>query len=434
MTAESEPRYTPPWIFGITNIPFGVAGNFTGIAVPFILRQAGLPLEKIAFVAALALVPSSCQWFTAPILDLGMRRRSWLILLATLGSFFLAGSLFVDVHKDLVLYEMMLMAGMGLVGLVASCNGALVSTTVDPTKRGKAAGFVTAGNLGSAVLGGGMVLTLTNCCSVQAAAIGLFLALTLPSLAALAINEPPLKKESVVEHVRVMVKDVWRAIRARWGWTGLLFCCSPVSTVALLQLFSAMGKNYHVSDNVVTIVNGYVGGFITAGGALVAGWALDRANRRQLFLLGGILTAICSIAMTLFPATQETYIVFVCIYLLIAGLAYSSFSAVVYEIVGCAGSSASTLYSIFPAVGNMAIAYTVFVDGKASHWFAGMAPNPALTGRYELNGLCYADAAMNIAGVVFLVLLTYLVIKKNKGAEGEPAAVAVSDKEAVDPN
>ncbi len=402
---EQQEMKSPPWIFGITNIPYGVAGTYSGVAVPFLLRKAGLPIEQIAVVSAIAFLPAAYQLFWAPIIDLGIRRRAWLVLCATLGAIALAATFYIDVQKNLLLYEIILTLGQGLVGLVASCNGALVSTTVDPSKRGRAAGFVNAANLGAAALGGGLVLTLANTVSIHAAAAVLFLSICLPSLAALTIQEAGPIKEPILQHLGNMRREVWRAVSARRGWTGLLFCISPVGTVALTNLFSGMGTDYHVSSQTVELVNGYGGGFITALGALASGYILDRADRRKLYLLAGILTAACAVGMALAPLTPTTYMIGVLTYLLIAGLAYAAFSAVVYEIVGTAGSTASTLYSVFPAAGNQAIAYTLFIDGQSNKAFG-------------VKGLLWTDAAMNIAGVVALFFLLKIVFnERNKASD-----------------
>ncbi|MBX9688268.1 MAG: MFS transporter, partial [Candidatus Obscuribacterales bacterium] len=396
MTAQNPNRYTAPWIFGISNIPYGVAGTYAGVAVPFLLRKAGLPVETIAIVGAIAFLPAAYQLFWAPVLDLGIRRRSWLILCATLGAALLALGMFIKVPEHLFEYQVLLVLGQALVGLVASCNGALVSTSVDPAKRGQAAGFVNAANLGAAALGGGLVLSLANSVSTTAAAVALFLCTALPSLAALLIKEPPPLKDPILEHLANMRREVWHAVKARRGWTGLLFCLSPVGTVALTNLFSSLGSDYHVSNQVVELVTGYGGGFITAAGALASGYILDRADRRKLYLACGVLTAVCCTAMALAPINPSTYVIGITVYLLIAGLAYAAFSAVVYEIVGTAGSTASTLYSVFPAAGNQAIAYVLFLDGQAHHAFG-------------TRGLLWADACLNIAGVIILLLLLRVV-------------------------
>src|SRR5690348_7940239 len=98
-------RYAPPWIFGLTNLPFGVAGTYAGVAMPYLLRQAGVPVEKIAALAALVFLPAAYQLFWAPILDLGMRRRSWLVLCATSGALCLGFSMLLKLPEQLLAYE-----------------------------------------------------------------------------------------------------------------------------------------------------------------------------------------------------------------------------------------------------------------------------------------------------------------------------------------
>lgn len=387
--------HAPPWIFGITNLPFGVAGGYSAVAMPFFLRQAGLSVETIATLGAVALLPAAYQLFWAPILDLWIRRRAWLVLMSVLGGVCLAASLLVSLPDHLKLYEGLMVLGQALCGLVASCNGALVSTTLPTALRDKAAGWVNAANLGASALGGGFVLTLAHW-SMQAAAIGLALMIVLPSLAALIVPETEPAREPFGKHIKLMAKDVWRAVKSRQGWTGLLFCISPVGTVALLNLFSAIGADFHASDRVVEWFNGYGQGFITAGGALASGYLLSRIGRRPAYILSGVLTALCGIGMAMAGLTPTVFLLGGLAYLLVAGLAYTAFSAVVYEIVGTAGKTASTLYSVFPAVGNQAIAYTMFFDGKGPKWFGP-------------KGVLWADAGLNLIGVAFLLTLLKLL-------------------------
>jgi PAT family beta-lactamase induction signal transducer AmpG len=407
---EQRPRYAPPWIFGITNLPFGVSGTYAAVAMPFFLRKAGLPIETVAAIGALAFMPAAWQLFWAPVLDLGIRRRSWLILCSGTGAVCLGMSMLLNVRENLLAYEILMVIGQALVGLVSSCNGALVSTQVDPAQRGKAAGWVNAANLGASALGGGVVLTLANYVSMPAAALALVLLTFLPSLVALLIPEPPPLHEPLVPHLKNMGREVWRAVSARRGWTGLLFCLSPVGTVALTNLLSAMASDYGASGNMVALVNGYGGGFVTAAGALITGFLIDHVDKRKVYLAAGVLTTICCTGMALAPMNTTTYIVGSLCYLLIAGLAYAAFSAVVYEIVGTAGNTASTLYSVFPAAGNQAIAYTLALDGIGNH-------------RWGTRGLLCTDAALNMIGVALLLLLLRVIFRDKKAetsAKSEP--------------
>jgi MFS family permease len=369
--------------------------------MPFLLHKAGVPVATIATVGAMALLPSAYKIFWAPVLDLGIRRRTWLMLAAGVSAVCFTSSLLLQLPQQLTLFEILLVAGNVMAGLVASCNGGLVCTTVDPAKRGQAAGFVNAANLGGAALGGGLVLTLANTVSLQAAAIALAGTIALPAFAALAIEELPAKRDALLPHLRAMASEIWKVVRSRPGWTSLVLCISPVGTVALTNLFSALGADYHASGQTVELVNGYAGGFVTATGALASGYILDRIDRRKMYLLSGLLTAACCILMSLAPHTPLTYTVGCLSYLLIAGLAYASFSAVAYEAIGVAGKSAATLYTIFPAAGNQAIAYTLFLDGRM-HESGG------------INGCLWTDASLNVGGVLaLLVVFNFLYRRKS---------------------
>ena len=389
-----------PWIFGITNLPFGVAGTYAGVAMPYLLSRAGMDVGTIAIIGALALLPAAYQLFWAPVIDLGLRRREWLVLVSFLGAICLGSTLLLQLPRDLLAYKVCLVVGEALTGLVASCNGALVSTTLPAELRGRAAGWVNAANLGAAVLGGGVVMKLSDY-SMTIAAVGLMLMIFLPSLAAFTIPEPPPLREPLVPHMGRMARDVWKAVRSRRGWTGLLFCLSPVGTVALLNLFSALGSDFGASNDTIRYLNGYAGGFVTAGGALLSGYVLDRfgVNPRTAYILSGVLTAVCAFSMALAPLTPNTLVVGTVAYLLVAGLAYTAFSAVVYEIVGSAGTTAGTLYSVFPAAGNQAIAYVMLLDGRA-HKLWGP------------RGLLWTDGVLNVIGVGFLLLLLRLVFNR----------------------
>lgn len=389
--------YTPPWIFGLTNLPFGVAGTYSGVAMPFLLRQVGVPIDKIAALAALALLPAAYQLFWAPVLDLGIRRRTWLVLCASGGAICLGATLLVKLPENLIHYEVLMVAGQALVGLVASCNGALVATTADPRLLGRAAGWINAANLGASVLGGGVVLTFADRTSLPVTAVALALMIALPSLAALWIVEPPPIKDKLGHHLAAMAREVRKALRSRRGWTGLLFCISPVGTMALSNLFSAIGNDFGASNQVVEWVNGYVGGLVTAVGALAAGFLLDRLrDRRHLYLAAGLFTAVSAGGMAIAPLEPSAYAVGCLVYLFVAGIAFTAFSAVVYEIVGAAGKTASTLYSVFPAVGNQAIAYTLLLDGTAQKMWG-------------TRGMLWTDAALNLAGVLMLLMLVRVV-------------------------
>ena len=391
------PIAAPTWLYGVTTLPFGVASGFAGIAMPFLLRKAGVSVEDIAKVFALCMIPSSYQFLWAPIIDLGPRRKHWLIAFSALGATCFFFALMLPIATSLTAFIALAVAGQALTGLTGSCNGGLMATTLPNEVRGSAGGWSNAGNLGGAALGAGVTMWLAE--RLARSQVGAITAamIFLPSLAALAIHENARPRRRVGELFSGMFGSVWKTLRSRAGITGIIICSSPVGTAAAMGLFSAVGSDYHASDKVVTFVTGFAGGLVTAVGSLLGGYLCDRMPRRIAYISAGLLTAVCAFTMSLFPLTPDTFIYGASAYLFVAGLCYASYSALVLEVVGNAGESASTQYTLFTAAANQAIAYTTILLGKGSAHWGGPA------------GMLKADALCNVGGAVFLGVVMFVI-------------------------
>lgn len=395
-------RHAPPWLFGLATLPFGVAAGFAQFAMPFLFRRLGVPLDAIGQYVALALVPSAYQFLWAPVVDLGPRRKHWLVLLSLLGGLCLGGALLVDPRAHLAWFVRLVIAGEALTGLTGSCLGGLMATTLPDDQRGAASGFSNAGNLGGAALGGGVIMALSRRASPPVLAAVLVAMVFLPALPALLIEEPGRARRGVREAFGEMARSVTRTLRSRTGYTGVIICISPVGTAALLNLFSSVGGDYRVSEGEVTLITGFVGGLITAAGALLGGYLCDHLPRRAAYLGSGALTALVSLTAAARPLTPRNFEIYVIAYVFLAGFCYAAFSAMVLEIVGQADSaSASTQYTLFTAAANQAIAYTTFLDGKGG-------------ARWGVRGMWRADAVANLAGIVFLSGVMLLLARRKR--------------------
>ena len=409
MPNPAQAAHPPPWLFGITNIPFGVAGGYTSVAMPFVLSKAGVPMSTIGGISAAVLVPLSWQFLWAPMLDVGLRRRTWLLLMAGLGALLLAASLLLKLPTQLWPFEVCCVLGQGLTGLVSASNGALVATQVPPHLHGRASGWLNAANLGGNAVGGGLVIQLGDTLTPQIAAIALGLLTFLPALAVLLLDERLRPRRRASEVFPSMLRDVWGTASTRRGWTGILFCLAPVSTPALLDLFSAVGGDYGASTGTVEFTMGYGSGLLTAAGALLSGPLLDRVDKRRAYLFSGALIAIVDVAMAWAPPTPLTYIVGTLAYSLVAGLCFAAFTAVVLEIIGKVDRSAATQYTLFDAAGNLATSYLAWLDGHGYDLFKAHH-------RPGSSGLLLTDAGMNLAGVIGLGVMMWLVFGRRRNA------------------
>jgi MFS family permease len=408
---EPSTRHPPPWLFGLTNIPFGVAGGYTSVAMPFIMSRAGVPMATIGGVSAAVLIPLSWQFLWAPILDLGLRRRTWLLLAAGLGALLLGASMLLQLPSQLWPFEVCCVLGYGFTGLVSASNGALVATQVPPALHGRASGWLNAANLGGSAIGGGLVIQLGDTLTPQLAALGLALLIFLPALAVLRLSEPQRPRLGAGAVFPNMLRDVWGTAVSRRGWTGILFCLAPVSTPALLDLFSAVGGDYGASTGTVEFTMGYGSGLLTAAGALLSGPLLDRIDKRRAYLFSGALIALVDLAMSCGPQTPAVYIAGTLAYSLAAGLCFAAFTAMVLEIIGKVDRSAATQYTLFDAAGNLATAYLAWLDGHGYDYFKARH----LAGS---SGLLLTDAGMNIAGVIGLGLMMWLLSRRRRTIAG----------------
>jgi len=385
-------KHPPPWLFVLTGMPYGVVGQFAVLVMPNMTERAGIEIGSIGWYSSLLYIPTVLLFLYAPLIDLGPRRKHWLILASAIGAACLTAAFLMPLPEHKTAFLAFAFVAQLISGLVGSCNGALMAAAMPDELRGKASGWYQIGN----VSGGGLsamiaIWMLGHKYAPWIPGVTLAVMMMLPSLAVLSVDEPPRAPTTVRAVFRETLGDVGRVLFSKSGLTGIALCVSPVGTAALSNYFSGMTKPYSASDDTVELANG-LGILWTALGAGVAGYLCDRYNRRVLYLLSGTLTALCGIVMALSPRTEWTYAIGVMTYALITGFCYSSFTATVLETIGKAGKSAGTQFSLFIAAGNLAILYVGLVDTRFSD-------------DYGVEGVITSDAALNIAGVAILAVV-----------------------------
>jgi len=400
VTAHARAPHAPPWLFGVTSVPFGIVGAFCGTTMPFLTRKAGIDMEAIGWFGLATMIPPMLQFMYAPIIDIGPKRKHWLIIVSVLGATCLAGALMMPLPTHVAAFMVLSVLGQLVSGLVGSCNGGIISASMPDKLRGKTAGWSNTGNLAGGAFGTAASLWMNGRFDPRWIGLAIFLLMVVPSLAALAIPEPPREAQPLGAIFGGMIRDVWAVVRERHGWTGILICASPVGSAALLNYFSALAPDYHAPDSVVVVVNGWASGLVTATGALIGGWACDRMNRRAAYLIGGGLSALVAVVMRLAPQNATTYTLGVLVYLFVAGLCYAAFSAFTYEVVGnSVGRAAATQYTLFTAAGNLAIGYVGKID---THYHRA----------FGVSGVLMADAVQNVAGIVIMLIVFSVVFRK----------------------
>jgi MFS transporter, PAT family, beta-lactamase induction signal transducer AmpG len=398
----SSRRHPPPWLFLFSGTAYGVPGAFVSQMMPFFSRKSGIELGDIGWFVTLLFVPSLLQPLYAPIVDIGPPRKVWLVILSALAGAALACAFAFPPPEHITAFLAFGFVAQTLSALISACNGGLLAVTMPDELRGRASAWLNVGNLSGGGIAGAAAIWLLGS-GVEPMWVGLIVAalMFVPSLAILFANEP--KNDNIRSLGDVFgqtLRDVAAVLFSKKGLTGIALCISPVGTAAMTQYFSGIGKDYTASDDRVAFVSGGASVVVTAIGALAGGYLCDRYNRRALYLLSGVLTAVCGVVVAALPHSPMTYTYGATMYNLITGLCYAAFTATVLETIGEGGKAAGTQYALFVSAGNAAIAYVTLIDTRFKHELGTSWWRLS----YGIDDVWHVDALLNAVGVVVLGL------------------------------
>jgi len=415
LTGESALKHNPPWLFGILAMPNGLANAIIVILMPYVLRRQGVPVDRIAEIVAVASIPNVWYFLYSPVVDLGLRRRSWILLAALVAGVCSALAILL-IPISLAGVTAMLFTTGAVGSLISSANGALL-TFLDPSVRGRASGWYQAGNLGGGTLGGGLAIWLADRISLPLLAAVSIALIALPSLAALLIEELPPARRALAPLFADLFRDLKDVLVSRRAWLGLVFFLSPVSSAAVGNLISGLGPDYRAPASEVMWISGIAGGLLAAFGSFVGGFVCDRMNRMTAYALGGGLSAVFAFYLAFAPPTRWTYGLGYSGYSIAAGFGYAVFTALVLEVLGRRRHAAGTAYSLLVSSGNLPILYMTWLDGFAYKHspFVG-AP---------VRGLMTMDAVANGAFALLLLAVAHAAHRYWTQPE-EAVAVAIA--------
>ncbi len=395
MTINDSPNWPRPWVFGILILPVAVYVGFTATPLPFLLSKAGISVYEIGTIGSLLQLPNILVFLWAPLVDVRLRRRMWLVFsaAATAVCMWIALPL-VGTASLYVLTAFLLVGGM-TVSLVLASSGGLMVTALSPSAQSKAAAWNQAGYLAGGALGGALILWLVT--RVTAFSTGLILALVLflPSLVAFTLPE----KEPAAAHwfkgrfaaIKREIGGVFKSPLRRWS---TLLLMAPAGTGAAQLLLPAIASHYGVGASGVIWINGLGGGIALAAGSLLGALVPSDWDGRVVYASAGLLNGLAAIVLT--SADGATgYLVGTILYLVTVGLCWARFTALIVEIVGADTRDASTLYSALSAAGSIPLAYMTWLDGFGYS-------------KLGTHGLLWTDATGNL--LVFSVVVTVFII------------------------
>lgn len=393
--SETKPAPTHPIVFLVLCTPFGATSGYVNVTLAYLLSHAGVSVSAIAGLIAINLVPQTWKVLWAPIVDTTLTSKRWYLSAAIVTAITLAAiGFFPASPSTLSVITFLVFCNSVAVSFLAMAAENLMAHATNIQEKGRAGGWYQAGNLGGAGIGGGAALWIAQHSAIfwlpGAAMAALFLACC---LALLFVAEPEQGHRQLhyIHTVRDLALDVWHTAKSRAGFLALLICFLPIGCGAASGLWAAVAGDWHAGADTVALVNGVIGGVISAVASVIGGYLCDRMDRKFAYALFGVFLAAVALAMAAAARTQTMFVVFTLAYAFVQGLNYASFSAVVLEAIG--RGAAATKYNLYASLSNMPIAYMTIIDGWGySGWRA--------------NGLLAADALIGLLAVGFFAIVS----------------------------
>lgn len=370
-----------------------VGFNFTSL--PYLLSQAGVRVDHIARVSAIGSLPGVLGVLIAPIVDIKLRRRTWLAI-GVFGTAIAALAYFPLISAShLILLTALIFSGGMLTSLDLDACGGLMVRMLDPAGQSKAAAWIQAGVLGGGALSGAMVIWLAARMPLIATGLCFAVVTAVVGYIPFTIQEPaPEPSPWFRGRFIVLGKEMWALARLperRWGTLLLL---SPCATGAAQGLLPAIASHYSVGGHGVMWINGIGGGAALSIGALCSTLVPPNWDRRLTYAAAGVTNALAAIFL-LTANRPGVYLAGTVFYLVTEGLCAARSLALIVELVGIQTRDASTVYALLNAAVSFPIAYVTWLDGVGFRYFG-------------THGLLLTDALLNLLvfSVVAAVFLT----------------------------
>lgn len=393
---------TPPFTFFFLVLPYGISGGFVSITLPFFLTNAGFSVAAAGAIVAVGVSANLWLFLWGPLADLTFTPKRWYLIGLTTGAVgIFALSLIPFQQSAATILTITVFVSQIATTLVILPVGGLMAHTVPDDKKGRAAGWYQAGNLGGNGVGGGAGVWLGAHLSKQWAGSVLALAMLLAAFALYFASDVRIVSpgESVRARLRLLGRDLLAMLRLAIPLLTLVLVASPIGAGAMNNLWSAVASDWRAGADMVALVTGVLNGIVAALGCIVGGWVVDRLGRWWAYFGFGIALAFVAIVIAALARTPLIYEVGVLVYAFFVGAGYAAFSAMVIHAIG--RGVASTKYAFCQSLGNLPVVYMTALNGYVHD-------------RYGTSWMLMNEALVAIACVILGLLVLQKIMKPTR--------------------
>src|ERR1035437_3669578 len=285
--------HTHPSVFMFLIIPFGVMSGYVSVTIAFLFTKAGISLVQVAPLIAMTLLPNILKFIWSPLVDTTLTVKTWYILsnIITAMGILLIGILPIRVESLTLMTFIVFLASFANTFLAMATESLVAYDTPDNLK-GRASGWLQAGNLGGLGLGGGAGLWLAEKLpAVWMPGVVIAAACLLCTIGLFFLSEPksPIREKSYIKTIGNLNKDIWAVVKSRMGFLALFLCFLPIGSGAASNLWSAISKDWGASADIVALIVGVIGGILSAIGCLIGAWICDLMDRKRGYILFGMI-------------------------------------------------------------------------------------------------------------------------------------------------
>lgn len=369
--SATRPRVAPPAshphpsLFLFLSLPKGIPAGFIAVMLPFLGRQAGVPVATIASMVAIGLAPKVWRVLWAPVADLRLTLKAWYRIgaLVTGGALLMLGLVPVKVATIWLVTALAFVAEVGS-SLVTLAVAGLIATVLPDGLKGRAAGFFELGGTAGRGLGGGAGLWLAVHAPTPLVApmiLGVACLVVIPALGLLAEPRRETNGGSAAQRFAEIGRDVVALVRSPNGALVVALVLMPFGVSGVTNLWSGLATEWRVSANATALLTGALSAGAGALGCLVAGWWADWSDRRIVYLASGGLLAGVGLALAVTPRGPAMFAAGVLAHYLVVGMCDAAFSALILGAVG--RRAAATKYIVISSIGNVPTLYMTPLSG-----------------------------------------------------------------------
>jgi len=293
---------------------------------------------------------------------------------------------------------MLLLTILAAASSIASTLTSMASETflanIDPRLQGRASGWAQGGNFAGAGLGGGTGLWLATHVHAQwvsGGVLGLICMACAIPLLFMTESDRTHARPTMRETFSEVARDVWSVVRKRAGLLVVVLMLLPIGSGGASTVMTAKYGEWHASADLVAFVGGWMSGLVSGVAAVVAGYFVDRMDRRTAYCLFGATIAIVLGVTAYAPRTPVVWAISSLVYGAVIAMTYSAYSAVVLEVIG--KGAAATKFNLMASAANVPVSYMVLVD---TH----------LHDSFGTNWMFFGESALSIAaGLLFALLV-----------------------------